>query len=115
MFALAVVAAVTKTLMVPRAGSRWRADAATRREMFDAMAAVEPLLRREAERAFPGDPWSADDDFHNHEQRQAWKVAFERGATLADGLRALDEGLRDHANSQPLPTTVPPCHPRPDY
>jgi hypothetical protein len=79
------------------------------------MAAAEPAMRADAARAFPGDPWSADDDFHNQEQRRAREVAGRYQVSLATALRAIDEGLRAHWNPELVIATVPPCHPRPIY
>jgi len=116
---LAVLRAVTADNATPT----WRADPAARRAIFQALAVGEQKARADAARAFPGDPWSADDDFHNHEQRRAHLIAAERGLGLADVLRAIDEGLHDEGlhehppsvTREPLIATVPPCRPRPVY
>jgi hypothetical protein len=117
-FALLLAAAVARTVGTRQRDPSWRADEATRVAMFNAMASSEPTARSEGARAFPGDPWSADDDFHLHEIRKAWEVGLDHRAAVADVLRAVDEGVRDNANQAdpaPLLATVPPCHPRPDY
>src|SRR6185437_9400168 len=93
-------------------------DAVTRAAIFREMAASEPATRANAARAFPGDPWSADDDFHNHEQWQARAIAARRRIPIETVLRSIDDGLREHwdqPNAAPLVRTVPPCHPRPIY
>jgi len=115
---LASAAAVGRVLTARNSDKSWRADESTRVAMFREIAATESAVRSDAERAFPGDPWSADDDFHRHEQQLAYEAAARHRATVPDALRAIDEGLREHwshSNPEPLIATVPPCHPRPLY
>jgi len=99
----------------PVAGSR-PVDEATRRAIFVSMAAEERKMRRDAANDFPADPWSQDDAFHNLEYKRAKSMAGERGISIADVLRAEDEGMRGHwprpANAW-LNPSVPPCRPRP--
>ena len=117
-FGLLGGAAVLRVVTAHNATPAWRANAAARRAIFEALAPGEASARTDAAGAFPGDPWSADDDFHNHERRAAQSIAAERGFGVADVLRAIDEGLRDHLPSaprEPLIATVPPCRPRPVY
>lgn len=114
----ATLMAVGLAFLAPADAPKGREDAAVRAAMFREIAAAEAETRENAARAFPGDPWSADDDFHNHEQRQAGAIAARRGVPLGSALDAIDEGLRehwDHPNPTPLVATVPPCHPRPIY
>lgn len=116
-FGLVIAVAIGRALTANDPASGWRADEATRRSTFRFFAATEASERAQAARAFPGDPWSADDDFHNHEQGAAWEIAAQRRVGVADVLRAIDEGLRDPSQTagRPLIATVPPCHPRPVY
>jgi hypothetical protein len=89
-----------------------------RRAVFRAVADRESSDRSAAALAFPGDPWSADDDFHSNEWRTAVRTASQLGLTTSDALGAIDEGLRarwEHRNPSPLEVGVPPCHPRPIY
>ncbi len=114
----AALLAVGLALTAPAAAPKGREDAAARAAMFREIAAAEWEIREKAARAFPGDPWSADDDFHNHEQRLARAIAARRGVPIGAVLHAIDEGLREHwaePNPTPLLATVPPCHPRPIY
>ena len=93
-------------------------NAALQAAIFREIAASETAVRSDAARAFPGDPWSADDDFHNHEQRAARAIAARDQVPVETVLRAIDDGLREHwahTNPAPLLVTVPPCHPRPVY
>jgi hypothetical protein len=113
----AVATAVVVAARVPASRASFRADEATRRAFFDAAARAEPGMRARAADGFPGDIWSQDDDFHNAEQRLAGDLAARHGAGVADVLRAIDEGLRERwpVAGPPPRTTVPPCHPRPEY
>lgn len=113
-----VLVAVARAATAPGAAPADRSDPALRAAIFREMTADETALRQDAARAFPGDPWSADDDFHNHQQRRARAIAARRGVSVETVLRAVDDGLREHwpqANPEPLRATVPPCHPRPVY
>lgn len=110
--------AVGLALAAPGGAPAGRPEAATRAAISREIAAAELEARESAARAFPGDPWSADDDFHSHEARQAGAVAAGRGLPIGAALDAIDEGLRaqrDRPNPTPLVATVPPCHPRPIY
>ena len=116
--AFGVLLAIALAVTAPSESTAVHDDAAMRAAIFREAAATELAARTDAARAFPGDPWSADDDFHNHEQRLARAIAARRGVPIETVLRALDEGLREHwqhPNPQPLIATVPPCHPRPEY
>jgi hypothetical protein len=116
--ALAASLAVGRALSAASGGSNGSVDAATRRAIFGEIEAGEPQARDEAARAFPGDPWSADDDFHNQEKRQVIAIAARRKVPIEAVLEAIDDGLREHWDEpdRALPiATVPPCHPRPDY
>jgi hypothetical protein len=91
---------------------------ADRHAVFAAISADEPATRTESAHSFPGDAWSQDDDFHEHEQERARKVAAERGVHLGEVLRALDDGLREEWPSPArgkLQPGVPPCRPRLSY
>jgi hypothetical protein len=115
--ALACLLAVGLALAAPTGKSKGPQDAATRAAIFREIAASELISRENAARAFPGDPWSADDDFHNNEAWQARSIAAHRGVRIETVLRAIDDGLRQHwdqSNAGRLIPTVPPCHPRPE-
>jgi hypothetical protein len=115
---LAGLLAAGLALAAPGGGGQGREDQATRAAIFREITASELVTRQNAARAFPGDPWSADDDFHNHEQRQARAIAARHRVPIEVVLGAIDEGLRqhwDHPNHPPPIATVPPCHPRPVY
>jgi hypothetical protein len=102
----------------PRTATRAPDDPAQRAAIFRDFAARESATRANAARSFPGDPWSADDDFHNHEQWLARDIAAGQHIPIEAVLRAIDDGLREHwapPGSLPLIGTVPPCHPRPIY
>jgi len=113
-----VLVAVARAVTASGAGPAERDDPAVRAAIFQQMTADEAAVRADAARAFPGDPWSADDDFHNHEQRRARALAARLHVSIGTVLAAVDEGLREHwphSNPAPLTATVPPCHPRPVY
>jgi hypothetical protein len=73
----------------------------------------EPSMRREAAVKFPGDPWSADDDFHEREQQAVRGFAGHQSVPIGDVLRALDDGMHERwpASASPI-AQVPPCRPR---
>ena len=73
----------------------------------------ESSMRREAALKFPGDPWSADDDFHQREQDSVRSFAGHQGAPIGGVLAAIDDGMHDHWRASGTPiATVPPCRPR---
>ena len=94
------------------------ADVALRREVFRYVASDEGPERREAEKTFPTDLWSRDDDFHQREAARARDWARTHHMRVGDALSAIDEGLREHwpsGSPTPLVATVPPCRPRAIY
>jgi hypothetical protein len=93
-----------------------RLDDAARQAAFRQFASREGRQRARAERKFPGDAWSQDDDFHAVEMQQARAIARRQRVSLGEVLRALDDGMRgDWPKSGEMKTTVPPCRPRPIY
>jgi hypothetical protein len=76
----------------------------------------EPQMRAEAARTFPGDLWSQDDDFHDHEQDAVRDYATKHRVPIADVLGAIDDGMRARwpTPAQPSPR-VAPCRPRLTY
>ncbi|HSS40004.1 MAG TPA: hypothetical protein VLT58_14650 [Polyangia bacterium] len=113
-----IAVAIVVALTAPGRSPAVPDDQALRAAIFREIATSESAVRGDAARAFPGDPWSADDDFHNHEQRAARAIAARDQVPVETVLRAIDDGLREHwahANPGPLVVTVPPCHPRPVY
>lgn len=73
----------------------------------------EPQMRRDAALKFPGDPWSADDDFHQREEDAVRGYAGQQSVPIADVLRAIDDGMHDGWPAAAIPTAqVPPCRPR---
>jgi len=88
-----------------------------RRAIVDALGREEPALRAAAAAAFPGDRWSADDDFHHQELALVRRVAAEQHASVSAVWDALDLALHappsDEAADPRLRPTVARCHPRP--
>jgi hypothetical protein len=115
---LVVLVALWRAATASHPPGAFRADDATARALFEAEARAEPEARATARRGFAGDLWSADDDFHAHELTLARALAVRHGVTVADVLRAIDDGLHGRwpppAGPAPL-ATAPPCHPRPVY
>jgi hypothetical protein len=73
----------------------------------------EPGMRREATLKFPGDPWSADDDFHDREQQEVRSFAGHQSVPIGDVLRAIDDGMHARWRAPAIPIAqVPPCRPR---
>ena len=110
---LVVVAVRASTGGIPR--ESYRASPEMREEAFRIIAGAEPGMRRSAERSFPFDPWSQDDAYHAMEWRRAMQYADQRGLSLGEVLKAIDDGMREGWAKQPsmMRNTVPPCHPRP--
>jgi hypothetical protein len=87
--------------------------ATERRELAELLAVQEPGWRLGAERLFPGDHWSQDDDFFNQEHRAVRRLAGERGTSPSDVLRGIDEQLRAAPAGRKV--TASPNKPRPFY
>jgi hypothetical protein len=116
--AAAIVVACLRAATAPAVTEPWRALTAKQREIVvAALATAEPELRTAAAASFPGDRWSADDDFHNHELALVRQLAANQGVPVAAVWDALDEALRSHHehgdSATPMRATAPPCHPRP--
>lgn len=117
----AVVTCRAVTVPAPRGGRA--ATPAESAALAAEAARREPEWRRAAARDYPGDLWSADDDFHAREKSWARGAAKRLGVRLGDVLLALDRGLRADAAASGTPSTsralrpcgVPPCKPRPFY
>ena len=88
-------------------------SAEERGEMARSLARQEPAWRRAAERLFPGDRWSRDDDFFNQEHRAVRGIAAARGTNPGQVLRAIDEELRAHPDGRKVGAS--PIKPRPFY
>jgi hypothetical protein len=91
-------------------------DDKTARDAYRDITANERHTRREAAVKFPGDPWSQDDDFHEHESEDVRKFAGSHELPLSSVVRAVDDGMREKwpTPAQPNPK-VPPCRPRLSY
>ncbi|MGH7296162.1 MAG: hypothetical protein ACRELB_14560, partial [Polyangiaceae bacterium] len=63
-------------------------DAAMAHRAYSELVAKERTMRREAALKFPGDPWSADDDFHQREQDDVRNFAGHQGVPIGDVLAA---------------------------
>jgi hypothetical protein len=109
---ISVVRAVTAR--APANGERITPELAHR--AYHDITSSERKMRREAALAFPGDPWSQDDDFHSMVQDEVRKFATLYHTSIADVLRALDDGMKEGwpAEVRPNPR-VPPCRPRMSY
>jgi hypothetical protein len=110
-------AAIGRVVLCPGPRALDGAAPPAARAMFLKVASEEGALRAKTARKFPGDPWSADDDFHHAEQSSARAIADTQRVDLAQVLAAIDQGLRGHwsfgEGVAPL-ATVPVCHPRPE-
>jgi hypothetical protein len=84
------------------------------RRIATRMASAEPMSRAAARRLFPGDSWSADDDFHNQERRLAHSLAAQYRVALHDVFAIVDADIR--AGRVPgRQVNAAPCKPRPFY
>ncbi len=88
-------------------------SAAERREVAQSLAAQEAYWQERAERHFPGDRWSQDDDFYNLEHHSVRALAASRGTSPGDVLLGIDEWLRAAPAGRKV--TASPCKPRPFY
>lgn len=115
-FACAVLAAFLRTITAPSQPYTQRLSREQRAELAVEGASLEDAWRHNGALLYPGDRWSADDDFHNQEGRWARSVAGAFRVPVGDMLHAIDEGL--HAalrNGTPRRSTASPCKPRPFY
>lgn len=106
---IAVLRAVTAS--VPAPARSLSAD--ERRAVAQALAAQEPRWRAQAEKLFPGDRWSQDDDFFNQEHRAVRQMAAARGTSSGEILHAIDEELRSAPANRKVGAA--PVKPRPFY
>jgi hypothetical protein len=93
------------------------ADAMLRATLAADVAPREPAWRDSAEEIFPADRWSQSDDFHAREARRIVELANERGVSVEDVLRAIDEDLRrvPYEVAAQRGARAVPCKPRPFY
>jgi len=111
--ALFSVVAIGRALAAPVPPPARALSAAERREVAQALAAQEPRWRAAAEKLFPGDLWSQDDDFFNQEHRAVRQMAAARGTSPGEILRAVDEELRRAPAGRKIGAV--PVKPRPFY
>jgi hypothetical protein len=78
-------------------------------------AEKEPEWRLKSERGFPGDCWSADDDYGASEYNWAREQAGQRGVPVIEILRAIDDDLHRFPVAPPRKSGACPCMPRPFY
>jgi len=111
---LLVAVARAATASPPKDGQP--ATDALAKDAYGEVISRERAMRHEAALKFPGDPWSADDDYHDREQGQARAFASSHDTRLSDVLRAVDDGMhaRWPAPAAPDPK-APPCRPRLAY
>ena len=113
---LAVAITIDVSAVPPKAAPEASSDAQHR--AYRAVATEEASMRRGAAKAFPADPWSQDDDFHNRELQRLRAIAGAERVSVASMLRAVDDGAREQwerPTDDPVVQTVPPCRPRPIY
>jgi hypothetical protein len=84
-----------------------------RTELGQRLAHNEASWRQRSWLKFPGDCWSADDDFFNQEQAAVLAMAKRNGAPVGDVLLGIDEELRARPAGRKV--TVCPLKPRPFY
>ena len=117
-FVVVCGAALGRALVASAPESALPSDPELNQKLFHAVASEETSMRHEANKAFPTDLWSRDDDFHQHEGRKVREWAGAHHMRMSDAIWAVDEGLRSHwphGNPGPLVTTTPPCRPRAIY
>jgi hypothetical protein len=88
------------------------------RDFYSQAAGREADERAQAERHFPGFPWSQDDDFHKIESKFAKDYAKSHAVPLWSVLDAFDRGMREKWPAPPDATPNPsviPCRPRLSY
>jgi hypothetical protein len=89
------------------------ADSALAHKAYADIVGKEPSMRRESALKFPGDPWSADDDFHQRENDDVRGFAGHQRVSIGSVLAAIDDGMHDHWRAAASPIAqVPPCRPR---
>lgn len=113
---LAIAITLDLSVLPQKAAPEASSDAQQR--AYRALASEEAFMRRGAAKAFPADPWSQDDDFHNRELQRLRALAGAERVSVSSMLRAVDDGARERwprPGTEPLVQTVPPCRPRPIY
>ena len=82
-----------------------------------AIASSEDEWREKALRAFAGDDWSQNDDFHARERAAVYEAAVAHGISPEEVLRGIDSSLHRRASSGAKVREVHavPCKPRPFY
>ncbi len=108
-----LVAALVRVLTASSASHAPPVTPDLSRRAYADIVSREPSMRRESALKFAGDPWSADDDFHQREQDSVRSFAGHQNVPIGDVLRAVDDGMHERwpASATPL-AQVPPCRPR---
>lgn len=100
--------------------TRFGVPLATRKKVFEELAAAEPNGRAEGKKGFPGYElaWSAEDHRGAFERQKAAELASRYHLSLTQVYLILDEGIRERwpgPDGEPLTPYTVPLHPRRKY
>lgn len=112
--AIPTAVALIRTATATSAPLPARAEATVAVRVATRIAQAEDSQRANARRNFPGDAWSADDDFHNQERRLAHALAGQYKLGIADVFHIIDADIRAH-RVEGRKSNAAPCKPRPFY
>jgi hypothetical protein len=116
LFALCAVASVVRAATASSAPERRHLTAEERAQVGRAAASEEPNWREHSLHNFPGDRWSADDDYGASERAWAVGEAERRGVPVKEVFQAIDEEVHASGPLQPpRKAWAAPCKPRPFY
>ncbi len=116
-----LVTAVPPPPLPPDSGdTRFGVPLATRKKVFEELAAAEPTSRAEGKKSFPGYElaWSAEDHRGAFERKTAAELSARYRLSLTQVYLILDEGLRERwpgPDGEPLTPYSVPLHPRRKY
>ena len=107
--------AVARVIAADSGAAQRALSPAERRELGRTAAQKEPSWRASAQKTFPGDDWSQDDDFQKKERDWVGDRSAALGVSPAQIFRAIDEDLHAHSPTPPRKANASPCKPRPFY
>lgn len=111
---LALAAVITHIALVPALAEGVSASPEAQRRIGEKIRRKEPKMRRRALERFPGNPWSAGDDFGNDEENFVRDMSNEESVRPGAVLDAIDHDVKTFPGDGER-GSVAPCMPRPFY
>lgn len=112
--AVTLGAVITHVALVPPLAEGVAASPEAQERIGERIRRKEPKMRRHALERFPGNPWSAADDFGNEEENFVRDMSNEEGARPGAVLDAIDRDVKSFPGDGER-GSVAPCMPRPFY